>query len=143
MQNRISSFYHAIAAGALGGLLQTTIILIASLLGFFKLLQLPLAFEFNLVWYYQRFVWGAIWGLLFLIPVLRGLPHWKRGLIVGVFPALASLLIFLPFKDGHGYFGWKLGTMMPVVVILFALIWGVIAGSLLDRVAPQEEEVEE
>jgi hypothetical protein len=143
MHKHISSLYHALAAGALGGLLQSTIILIVSMLGFFKLLQLPLAFEFNLVWYYQRITWGAIWGLLFLIPVLRSLPHWKRGLIVGVFPALASLLIFLPFKDGLGYFGLKLGSMMPVAVILFAMIWGMIAGSLLDRVAPDGEEAGE
>ncbi len=127
------------AAGATAGMLQSGIILLAGQLGFFKLLGLPLSFEFNLVWFYQRITWGGLWGLLFLVPLLGRVPHWKRGVVVGFFPALATSLLFLPAKDLHGYFGLNLGPMMPVVVFLFGIVWGIIAGTLLDLVRNESE----
>ena len=140
MHNFVANAYQAFAAGAIGGFLQTLAIWVTGKLGLFALFQLPLAFELNLVWFYQRITWGGLWGLLFLIPLLREVPHWKRGLVFGIVPALASLLIFLPFKDGHGYFGLNLGVMMPVVVVAFGLMWGIIAGALLDRARPDPDD---
>ena len=140
MHKIFGGIFQSFGAGAIGGLLQTLLIWMVSEFGLFALLQLPLRFELNLVWFYQRISWGGLWGLLFLIPLLRGAPQWKRGLLVGIFPALASLLIFLPFKDGHGYLGLNLGVMMPVVVVVFGLVWGMITGALLDRARPDPDE---
>jgi hypothetical protein len=55
-------------------------------------------------------------------------------LIFAIGPALGSLLFFLPFQDDMGWFGLKMGVVWPVVVVIFALIWGFITGSWLDRV---------
>lgn len=140
MHKFVGNLLQVFAAGAIGGFLQTLLIWVVGVLGLFTLFQLPLKFELNLAWFYQRITWGGLWGLLFLIPLLQSVPHWKRGLIFGIFPALASLLIFLPFKDGHGYLGLNLGVMMPVVVVAFGLIWGMIAGSLLDRTQPDPDD---
>ena len=140
MHKLFGNLLQVFGAGAIGGLLQTLLILVVSELGLFTLFQLPLKFEFNLVWFYQRITWGGLWGLLFLIPLLLSVPQWKRGLVLGIVPALASLFIFLPFKDGHGYLGLNLGVMMPVVVVAFGLIWGMITGSLLDRTQPDPDD---
>ncbi len=140
MHTIIGNAYQAFAAGAIGGFLQTIVIWLTSKIGVFALLQLPLSFDFNLVWFYQRITWGGLWGLLFLIPLMRNTPQWQRGLLFGLVPALASLLFFLPFKDAQGFFGLNLGVMMPVVVVAFGLVWGAITGALLDRAQPGADE---
>ena len=140
MHKLVGNLLQVIGAGAIGGFLQTLLIIVVSELGLFALLQLPVKFELNLILIYQRITWGGLWGLLFLIPLLQSVPHWKRGLVFGIVPALASLLIFLPFKDGHGYLGLNLGVMMPVVVVAFGLIWGILAGTLLDRTQPGPDD---
>ena len=124
----------AAAAGAVGGVLQTLIIVALSEMSLFQLVGLPFKIPFTLPYLYQRITWGGLWGLLFLIPLLPNTAHWKRGLIFAAGPALASLLFFLPFQDDMGWFGLKMGVVWPVVVVIFALIWGYIAGSWLDRV---------
>ena len=139
MHTIIGSAYQAFAAGAIGGFLQSMVILLTGKIGVFALLQIPLPIDFNLEWFYQRITWGGLWGLLFLIPLLRNAPHWQRGLLFGLVPALASLLWFLPFVNAQGFFGLNLGIMMPVVVVAFGLVWGAIAGALLDRAQPDVE----
>ena len=136
----VGRFFQVFGAGAIAGFLQTILIWLVGQFGMFALLQLPLKFELNLVWFYQRITWGGLWGLVFLIPLLRSVPQWKRGLVFGILPALLSLFVFLPFKDGHGYMGLNLGVMMPIVVVGFGLIWGMIAGSLLDRTQPDPDD---
>jgi hypothetical protein len=69
---------------------------------------------------------------MFLTPLLRRWPGWRRGLIFGLAPGAATLLLFNPLKDQIGLFGLALGPMMPVVVIVFTLLWGAIAGVWLD-----------
>lgn len=132
--------YPCIAAGALGGLCQSLLIWLVGQLGFFIAVRLPLAPELTLPWLYRRIVWGGLWGLVFLLPVLRRKAHWKRGLLLGLLPAAATLFYFLPFKDGLGYLGLALGTAMPAVVILFGLIWGQLAGFWLDRVTTRPQQ---
>lgn len=133
MQNGVARAYQAFAAGAIAGFLQTFIIWVAGKVGLFVVLGIGVSFEFHLAWFYQRITWGGLWGFLFLVPMVVAWPQWKRGLLVGVVPAVASLFFFLPFKDGQGMLGLALGVMMPIVVILFDLLWGVIAGALLEQ----------
>ena len=125
--------YQAATAGALGGAVQAVMIWFFGQLGLFIVMYLPLAPPLTLPWLYQRMVWGGLWGLLFLLPVLRSWKHWKRGWLVGLFPAAGSLFYFLPFQDGHGMMGLNLGGAMPPVVIFFGLVWGMLAGMFLDR----------
>lgn len=129
-----------VGAGGIGAFLQSLLIYVLGQFGLFSLLRLPLEFPFDLVWFYQRISWGGLWGLVFLLPFWRGAPHLKRGIILGILPALLTLLLFLPFKDGHGYLGLNLGFMMPVVVLFFNVVWGMITGWLCDLARPHRDE---
>jgi len=120
--------HHCFAAGALAGFVTTILIWIASQSGAFLILGVPLVFDLTPGWIYQRVVWGGLWGFVFLVPVFVSWPGWRRGLILGMGPAAATLLVFNPIKDGIGLFGLGLGAMMPIIVIVFSLLWGVIAG---------------
>ncbi|HEX7927974.1 MAG TPA: hypothetical protein VF678_10305 [bacterium] len=121
------------AAGAVGAIVQTLIIVGLSEMSVFQLIGLPFKIPFTLPYLYQRISWGGLWGLLFLIPFLPNAANTTRGLIFAAGPALASLLFFLPFHDDMGWFGLKMGWGWPVVVVIFALVWGYAAGNWLDR----------
>jgi hypothetical protein len=70
---------------------------------------------------YRAVVWGGIWGLLFVVPVMNR-AWWLKGIIIG---ALATLAILFYFNPGV--------TTPPVrfayVLVLNALVWGVAAGA--------------
>ncbi len=68
---------------------------------------------------YSRIVWGGIWALLFVLPVMTR--QWLlRGLVVGVLASLASIFYFNP--------AWKSAPFTFVIVIFVAnAIWGVAA----------------
>ncbi len=128
--------YLAFTAGAMAGTIQAVIIWLFGQIGLFILVRLPLAPVMNLPWLYKRTVWGGLWGLVFLLPLLPRTAHWKRGLLFGLVPALATMLYFSPYKGGLGFFGLSLGPAMPGVVVFFGIIWGLLAGFFLGRVNP-------
>ena len=124
--------YMCMAAGAIAGLVTTVLIWAFSEAGLFARLSIPMAPDLHVSWIYQRSFWGGLWGPLFVLPLLTGSSQWRRGLLFGVAPALATLLLFNPLKDGIGMFGLKWGFAWPAIVVFFGLLWGVIAGWLLD-----------
>ena len=120
--------HHCFAAGALAGLVTSVLIWIASQSGAFLVLGVPIVIELSPSWVYMRVVWGGMWGVIFVLPVLVSWPGWRRGLIFGLAPAAATLLLFNPIKDGIGLLGLGFGPVWPVLVVVFSLLWGVIAG---------------
>ena len=128
MRSTIQGLNHCMAAGAIAALIQSLIIWAVSQVGIFILIGVPLVFPLTTDWIYQRVVWGGLWGLFFMLPILKGAPHWKRGLAIGLLPAAASLFWFNPILKGTGFFGLELGAMMPVIIIVFNLFWGYLAG---------------
>lgn len=92
-------------------------------------IQLP---EDVLVWLLKRCGWGALAGLVFLAPVVSGWPQWKRGLVAGCVPIAALLLVIYPWGP-EGWLGLNSGAATPVVAIILWVLWGLIAGWLLDR----------
>jgi hypothetical protein len=133
MSNVYGRVSHVVTAGLVAAIVQGILILACSLSGIFQALGLPLEISPVLPWLYQRMAWGGLWGLLFLLPIPLGRTQ-VRGLVLGLVPAAASLLFFLPLRDGQGWFGLRLGPLMPVVVVVFGLVWGAIAGMWLARV---------
>lgn len=132
MHSRFHLASHAFAAGALAGLITTILLWIVGQVGIFILLGVPFAPPLTTSMIYTRVVWGGMWGLLFLLPVL---PAWRwrmRGLLYGIVPSAAALLLFNPLKDGLGLFGLEMGLMWPVFVIAFNVLWGYLAGAWLD-----------
>jgi hypothetical protein len=133
MNNYYARMSLSLAGGAVAGLLQTLIIVALSNLAIFQALGMPFKIPFTLPYLYQRITWGGLWGLLFLIPLFTSWRNTNRGLIFALVPACASLFYFLPYQDNMGWFGLGMGTLWPGVVVIFAVLWGYIAGVWLDR----------
>ena len=143
MQTKLAGVFLAFSSGAVAGFFQTLAIWICGQLGLFGLLRVALEVPFSLELFYRRVTWGGMWGLLFLIPLLPLARHLHRGLLLGLIPALASMLYFQPILNGHEFFALNLGYMMPVITVGFGLVWGALAGALLDRAQGWTDEEEE
>ena len=89
------------------------------------------------VWLYPRIVWGGIWGIVFLLPWMRGSVI-RRGLIFSLGPTLVQLLIVFPLKAQQGVLGLSLGTLTPVFVVIFNAVWGMTAAWWVVRVKEKE-----
>ncbi|MGH7006356.1 MAG: hypothetical protein ACREIP_20615 [Alphaproteobacteria bacterium] len=69
---------------------------------------------------YQAVVWGGIWGLLLVVPVMNRL-WWLKGIIIGALATVALLLYFAPpLRDGP--------MMRLLYVLVLNAFWGVAAG---------------
>ncbi len=122
MVKKISS---AFSAGAVGGLANSLVVWIFGVLGITSLLGVKIAPHLSPAWLYPRIVWGGLWGLLFLLPVMiRSL--FARAFVFSLAPTAVMLFIIFP-KMGKGVYGLSLGTLTPVFVILFNFIWGIAA----------------
>lgn len=104
----------AFAAGAFGALVNS------AALQLLRLAQpqsgIPL---WTPAWIYPRLVWGALFGLLLLLPLLRGRAV-AKGALVSLAPSAARLTIFAP-AGGLG------GAVAIAMVFLFNAVWGVAA----------------
>jgi len=110
--------------------------------GIFLALGLRLNFPLNALYSTKHLALGAAFGLLFAVPVWSRRSNTLRGLLVGLGHAAATLFIFNPFLDGVGLLGLDIGPLMPPLVIVSNLIWGVLAGigiDLWNRVAAEAE----
>jgi hypothetical protein len=124
------------SAGALGGLLNSVCVWLGGAVGLTGALGVKIAPAFSVPWLYPRLVWGGLWGWLFLLP-LRGLSFPARGLIFSLGPSLGQLLVVFPFKAHRGVLGLQLGLLTPVFVLIYNVVWGVVAGWWLSRVADE------
>jgi hypothetical protein len=117
------------AAGAAGGLANSFAVWAAGKLGLTGALGVSLAPAFTPAWLYPRLVWGGLWGALFLLPLSGG---WlRRGLLLGLAPALFQLFVVFPYWQGRGWLGVELGALTPVVVLAANAVWGVAASAWL------------
>jgi hypothetical protein len=113
------------SAGAVGGLINSLVVWIFGVIGITDALGVAIAPGLTPAWLYPRIVWGGIWGILFLLPILRGSVY-LRGLIFSLGPSLVQLFIFFPLGE-KGLLGLELGSLTPVFVLLFNAIWGIVA----------------
>lgn len=126
MRFLFSRLSHAFTAGCIGGLVNSLVVVLCGDYGLTARLGVRLAPHLSLPWLYQRIVWGGIWGVLFLLPLsLRSVV--KTGLILSLGPSLVQLFVVFPYKTGNGMMGLDLGTMTPLLVLVFNAFWGVAA----------------
>jgi len=124
-------------AGTVGGLANAIFVWLAGAYGLSALLGVKIAPAWTPPWLYQKLVWGGLWGLLFLLPVLRGSVV-LRGLLFGLGPSLVQLLFVFPEIAGKGMFGLQLGLLTPVFVLVANWVWGVIAAWWVRRAAEKQ-----
>lgn len=115
----------AFSAGAIGGLINSAAVWLFGLLGITVALGVKIAPHLSPAFLYPRIVWGGLWGLLFLIPILKG-SIYVRGFVYSLGPSAVMLFIVFP-NMGKGVYGLSLGMLTPVFVILFNFIWGIAA----------------
>lgn len=118
MREPIARVSAAFAAGAVGAVVNSFALQIAGRL------QPGSAPQATPEWIYQRLVWGGLFGLLLLLPILPGKPV-VRGLLVSLVPSVARLTVFAPE-------GASTDARTVIFVLLFNAIWGVVAALWFD-----------
>lgn len=113
------------AAGCLGGLANSVVVWAFGDFGITREFGVAIAPNWTPAWLYPRIVWGGIWGLLFVPPLMNAKPF-SKGALLSLFPTLVQLLVVFPMKAHKGYFGLDLGLLTPAFVIVFNLVWGVV-----------------
>ena len=79
----------------------------------------------------DHFIVGTlIWGLMFgaMAPLTSRPAPWLKGIILGIVAWLAMMLTFMPLA-GSGFFGAKVGSSVPVGMLILHLIFGVVLGT--------------
>jgi len=131
---RISLYF---SAGCLGGLAGSMVVWLFGAYRINAILHVAIHPRLTPAWLYPRIVWGGLWGLLFLLPLVKS-RFVLRGLILSLGPTLTQLFYIFPTVQNQGLMGMKLGTLTPATVILFNAVWGVTAAlwlRLIDRSA--------
>ncbi len=114
------------AAGCLGALANSLVLYLFGKFGINAELGVKIAPALTPAWLYPRIVWGGLWGLLFVLPLLRN-SWFKRGLLFSFGPTLVQLFFIFPFKAQKGYLGMELGMWTPLLVVWFNAVWGWVA----------------
>ena len=126
MKNCISKMSLVFSAGALGGLINGLAVWLFGLIGIAAAAGVAVAPALTPPYLYQRMVWGGIWGALFLTPMMKG-SIWLRGFIYSLGPTLVQLLVVFPYKADKGFFGLDLGAAVPLFVVFYNAVWGIVA----------------
>ncbi len=111
------------AAGVLGGLLNSLAVWGAGEFGITAAAGVKIAPKLSAAWLYPRLVWGGIWGMLFLLPMMQT-RIWSRGFLYSLGPTLVQLFMVFPMKAHKGAMGLELGMLTPLFVVVFNAIWG-------------------
>jgi hypothetical protein len=106
------------AAGCLGGLINSLAVWLFGDLGIPRALDVSIAPALTPHWLYPRIVWGGIWGIIFLLPVMRS-RAFARGTLLSLFPTLVQLFIVFPYKAHKGAAGLEMGLLTPVFVLFY------------------------
>lgn len=114
------------SAGSLGGVVNALAVWIFGVLGIAQAFGVSIAPELTPPFLYSKIAWGGIWGVIFLIPIMKNSPF-IRGFIFSLAPTLVQLFVVFPVKIGKGMMGLDLGALTPVLVIIYNAFWGIAA----------------
>jgi hypothetical protein len=118
------------AAGCLGALANSITVWLFGAYGITSSLGVAIAPSLTPAWLYPRIVWGGIWGLLFVLPILPSKLLWK-GTVLSLVPTAVQLFVVFPLKAHKGVAGLDLGLYTPLFVLFFNWVWGIVAALIL------------
>lgn len=118
------------AAGSLGAVLQIVVMSLAVHYGFTQDLGVRIAASYSPSWMYPRIVWGGLWGLVFLLPILSG-SLLMRSAVLSLIPACVQLFIIYPFYEGKSFAGLSQGMLTPLVVLFFWWVWALFTSLII------------
>jgi len=113
------------AAGCLGALANSLTVWVFGYYGITSSLGVSIAPHLSSDWLYPRIVWGGVWGLLFILPMLQSRLLLK-GAILSLFPTAVQLFVVFPLVAHKGMAGLDIGLLTPLFVLFFNLVWGVV-----------------
>lgn len=113
------------SAGCLGALANSLIMWFFGDQGVPQQFGVAIAPHLTAGWLYPRIVWGGIWGLLFLLPLLKSRPL-AQGTFLSLVPTAVQLFVVFPFKEYKGMAGIDLGLFTPLFVLFYNWVWGVV-----------------
>jgi hypothetical protein len=118
------------AAGCAGALANSITVWAFGNYGITKSLGVSIVPALSSSWLYPRIVWGGIWGLLFILPMLDS-KLLRKGSILSLFPTAVQLFVVFPFKAGKGMAGLELGVLTPLLVLFFNWVWGIATAIII------------
>jgi hypothetical protein len=113
------------AAGCLGALANSIAVWLFGYFGITSSFGVSIAPSISPNWLYPRIVWGGIWGLFFILPMLKS-KLLLKGAILSLFPTVVQLFVVFPFKAHKGIAGLELGLFTPLFVLFFNWVWGFV-----------------
>ena len=113
------------AAGCIGALANSIAVWLFGYYGITSSFGVSIAPSLSPSWLYPRIVWGGIWGLLFIMPMLQS-KLLLKGAVLSLFPTAFQLFILFPLKENKGMAGLDLGLLTPIFVLFFNWIWGFV-----------------
>jgi hypothetical protein len=112
-------------------------------MGIPQLLGVKIAPAWTLQFLYPRIVWGGLWGLVFLLPIWsRGfwVAVFSRGVLFSLLPTIFQLFYVFPHLLGKGVMGVGLGSLTPLFVFFYNVVWGLSAGLWIYIAEPKGKE---
>jgi hypothetical protein len=117
-------------AGAVGALANSAFLWAAGASGATEALGVRIAPSPSAEWLQPRILSGAVWGLLFLLPLAS--QRWiAQGLALSLLPSAVQLFVIFPQRTSAGMLGMGLGALTPFVVIAANAVWGLAASAWL------------
>lgn len=120
--NKLLVFF---GAGCLGALANSLVVWLFGDLGITSSWGVSISPSLTPDWLYPRIVWGGLWGLVFVLPMLKSRLLLK-GTVLSIFPTAIQLFVVFPFKAHKGMAGIELGLYTPLFVLFFNWVWGVV-----------------
>ncbi len=111
------------AAGCIGALINSLLVWQFGQQGISQSLGVAMAPGLSAHWLYPRIVWGGLWGLLFLLPMMNS-QLFMKGTVLSLIPSAVQLFIVLP-NSGKGVAGLEMGLYTPALVLFFNWVWGI------------------
>jgi hypothetical protein len=113
------------AAGCLGALANSIIVWLFGYTGISSSFGVSIAPSLTPGWLYPRIVWGGLWGLLFILPVIQS-KLLLKGTVLSLFPTAVQLFVVFPLKAHKGMAGLDLGLYTPLLVLFLNWVWGIV-----------------
>lgn len=117
----------AFTGGAIGAFVDSVNIWLMGTSGISDIIGISMKPTFTTPWLYKRMIWGGIWMLLLVLPILKN-RICLRGILFSLAPSSMMIFIVLPAMK-PGDFGTGFGMMMPAVVLLLNFIYGTVAST--------------
>ena len=118
------------SAGCLGALANSLVLWQVGQLGIARWAGVSIAPTLSAGWLYPRIVWGGIWGLVFVLPLLKS-RFLLKGTLLSLLPTAVQLFIIFPYKANKGLAGVSLGVWTPAVVLVVNWVWGLVTAATI------------